>query len=360
MSLNTSPRLAEGESPPANSGAADLPLRRARIDLDGYPIALETNSLAAITYLEAQKIPSLSYHTFSLSSDEVPAATISLRYLDAPEFSASFDPRAARLTLTAPFDRISDSLLLKSILSLLVTYQQQSDGRFALHAAAVARDDRCFVFVGPFGCGKSTLAIDLCLNHGFELIANDHLVAGMSGTVPVTVEGDGFFRLPLSSLAEYSLPLAARFFGDLSVPADEARKKKVRIAPEELGVRTAPGSRPITHYIMPTLVRDGDFRCRDVPGGVDRGTTASIKNELFDRMSRVLRGKFAPMDNHLSYVNLFVPSLDEARIVQKRTQFLESLFAEARAVQIRGALCDVVNWLVTADHRVRAAQPSPQ
>jgi hypothetical protein len=77
-------------------------------------------------------------------------------------------------------------------------------------------------------------------------------------------------------------------------------------------------------------------------------------------MSHRLRGKVTPMDNHLAYVNLFIPSLDAASIVAKRTLFLESLFIEARAVLIRGALDDVVNWVVTADHRVRAAPPSPQ
>jgi hypothetical protein len=358
MSRRASHRLSDGDTPPAQSGAADVPLRRARIDMDGYPIALETNSPAAIAYLEAIKIQSVSSHSFRLSSDDVPAGTFSLRYLDAPEFSASFDERAACMTLTAPFDRISESLF-KSILVLLVNYQRQSDGRFAIHAAAVARDDRCIVFAGPSGSGKSTLALDLCLHHGFELIANDYLIAGMMGTEPVTVEGDGFFRLPMSSLAEYSPPLAARFFGDLSVPPEEARQKKVRISPEELGVRVA-GNRPITHYVMPTLVRDGEFRCHDVPGGVDRGTTFSIKNELFDRLSHVLRGKIAPLDNHLAYVNLFIPSLDTASIFAKRTQFLESLFTEARAVRIRGALGDVVDWLVTADHGVRAAQPFPR
>jgi hypothetical protein len=359
MSLRAPHRLSDGDTRPAHPGAADVPLRRARIDLDGYPIALETNSPAAIAYLESIEIPTLSSHSFRLSSDDVPAGTFSLRYLDAPEFSASFDERAASMTLTAPFDRISDSVL-KSTLWLLVNYQRQNDGRFAMHAAAVARDDRCIVFVGPSGSGKSTLALDLCLHHGFELISNDHLVAGMMGTVPVALEGDGFFRLPMSSLVEYSPPLAARFFGDLSVPPEEARYKKVRISPEELGVRTVAGIRPITHFVMVTLVRDGEFRCHDVPEGVDRGTTVSIKNDLFDRLSRVLRGKAPPLDNHLAYMNLFVPSLDTASIFAKRTLFLESLFTETRAVRIRGALGDVVDWLLTADHRVREAQPSPQ
>jgi hypothetical protein len=360
MSRSASHRFSDGDTPPAQSGAADIPLRRARIDLDGYPIALETNSPAAVAYLEAIEIPSLSSHSFRVSSDDVPAGAFSLRYLDAPEFSASFDERAASMTLTAPFDRISESMLLKNILWLLANYQRQNHGQFAMHAAAVARDDRCIVFVGPSGSGKSTLALELCLHHGFELIANDHLIAGMTGTAPVTVEGDAFFRLPMSSLAEYSPPLAARFFGDLSVPPEEARQKKVRISPEELGVRTATGHRPITHYVMPTLVRDGELRCHDVPGGVDRGTTISIKHELYDRLSRVLRGKITPLDNQLAYVNLFVPSLDTANIVAKRTTFLESLFSEAHAVRVRGTLGDIVDWLVTADHRVRAARPSPR
>lgn len=312
-----------------------------------------------MAYLDAIVMSTLSSHSFRLSSDDAPAGTFLLRYLDAPEFSASFDERAACMTLTAPFDRISEPML-KSILLLLVNYQRQSEGRFAMHAAAVARDDRCIVFVGPSGSGKSTLALDLCLHHGFELIANDHLIAGNAGTVPVTLEGDGFFRVPMSSLAEYSPPLAARFFGDLSMPSEEARQRKVRISPEELGVRTAAGHRPITHYVMATLVRDGEFRCHDVPGGVDRGTTVSIKNDLFDRLSRVLRGKTPALDKQLAYVNLFIPSLDTSSIFAKRTLFLESLFSEARAVRIQGALGDVVDWVVTADHRVRAAQPSPR
>ncbi|MFI8933311.1 DUF6917 domain-containing protein [Streptomyces sp. NPDC053474] len=52
-----------------------------------------------------------------------------------------------------------------------------SDGWVVLHSSAVARSGRALVFVGDKGSGKTTLALKMLGEHGFEYLANDRLLA---------------------------------------------------------------------------------------------------------------------------------------------------------------------------------------
>lgn len=46
-------------------------------------------------------------------------------------------------------------------------------GHLSVHASAVALGGRAVVFVGPSGVGKSTVAAEMCLQQGAELLADD-------------------------------------------------------------------------------------------------------------------------------------------------------------------------------------------
>ena len=46
-------------------------------------------------------------------------------------------------------------------------------GRFVVHASCVAYDDQAFLFLGPSGRGKSTLALAHCELNGAELVSDD-------------------------------------------------------------------------------------------------------------------------------------------------------------------------------------------
>ncbi|KAA9379631.1 hypothetical protein F5972_08230 [Microbispora cellulosiformans] len=45
-----------------------------------------------------------------------------------------------------------------------------------IHAAAVRRRDLLLVFAGTAGAGKTTLAVDAVVRHGFDYVADDHLI----------------------------------------------------------------------------------------------------------------------------------------------------------------------------------------
>ncbi|MEZ0073593.1 hypothetical protein [Planotetraspora sp. GP83] len=69
-----------------------------------------------------------------------------------------------------------------------------------VRAAAVRRRDLLLVFAGPAGTGKTTLALDAVVRHGFDYIADDHLIlyrhedeggglvaTGLPTTIPVGI-----------------------------------------------------------------------------------------------------------------------------------------------------------------------------
>lgn len=71
-----------------------------------------------------------------------------------------------------------------------------------LHASAVARPDKCQVvlFIGEKRAGKTTLALRCMLDHGWQLLSNDHLI--VFADPPVEREG----VVPGARLSLTSLP----------------------------------------------------------------------------------------------------------------------------------------------------------
>ncbi|MFE7114542.1 hypothetical protein ACFU99_03860 [Streptomyces sp. NPDC057654] len=62
----------------------------------------------------------------------------------------------------------------------LVRAQLLRAGWVLLHASAVARDGRALLAVGPTGAGKSTVALTLARQDGWDLLANDRVFARLA------------------------------------------------------------------------------------------------------------------------------------------------------------------------------------
>lgn len=80
-----------------------------------------------------------------------------------------------------------DGFWLEELVAFALAWVLGAHGRFVLHAAAVARDDRALLVLGHTGAGKSTLS-GACLEAGWQLLGDDQLVLDAS-TAPATVHG---------------------------------------------------------------------------------------------------------------------------------------------------------------------------
>lgn len=81
----------------------------------------------------------------------------------------------------------ADGSWLEELVAFVLAWVLGTHGRFVLHAAAVARDDRALLVLGHTGAGKSTLS-GACLEAGWQLLGDDQVVVDASCT-PAVVHG---------------------------------------------------------------------------------------------------------------------------------------------------------------------------
>jgi len=323
------------------------PFYCAQVELDGCPITFMTDSEWALDHL--RRLPGPLFDTLSYHFEEVPPAFTAptLRYVDEACYGMDYDGRADLLTLAAPWPRVLGSNLLEMSLCLLAELMRQRAGRYRFHASAVVRDDLCLVFSAPSGGGKTTLALELCLNHGFELYADDQLVVGLAHGRPSVLRGDAILGCRPAGMMECSEPLSTRIFGPAALEEDPWRVQR-RVAPEELGIRVARGQRGITHLVFPTLDRAAARVYRmDADRARESNAFLLAKVNAFQEISKLIRGSgIAPFDERLRYVDLFIPSLDTPGLLAGRVALLERLFSCPRLLWLRGRLKDMTRVLL--------------
>jgi len=140
------------------------------IEIGGIPIRLHTDDPAFLRLLEQRYVgfvSSASEVRFEFQIELVPPQTISpdedVRVhwdsgqwsMERGDFHAEWDPAAAwgRIRQTAnPYS-------IDSVLRILHTLLLANGGGFLVHAASAVRNGRAFLFAGPSGAGKTTIAL---------------------------------------------------------------------------------------------------------------------------------------------------------------------------------------------------------
>lgn len=115
-----------------------------------------------------------------------------------------------------------------------------------LHGSAMYNDDHVVLFIGTNGAGKTTLALDGWLNHGYRLLANDHIVM-LRDEVGIAVTGlTTFFTLKFAHV-EHVFPalskVVAPHFPNIDGYRTEAQgnpRHPFYFGPQQFGVGDIP------------------------------------------------------------------------------------------------------------------------
>jgi hypothetical protein len=203
----------------------------------------------------------------------------------------------------------------------------------------VARAGRAIVLFGPGESGKTICALDLCLRHQFQLFANNRIRAAVREGSVRLVKGDGRLNLRLSSLSQYSESLCGRVFTGPPEAAPPWQRKQV-IDPGSVGIEVARPAPEVAAFVWIKL--DADHRnasMRIMSPEASSHDAFWAKADLYQEISSLIRGvKFIPVVEGRGFREIFVPSLDTPEFVARRVEFLNVLFATARAARIRAAL----------------------
>lgn len=195
--------------------------------------------------------------------------------------------------------------------------RQREQESVTIHAAALAApDNKGVLILGDKGRGKTTLAIQLGIQHRYRLIGNNLVIVGRDKKEINLVTGTKSLVARVAALKDVSA--LTNFFIDLNGSGHEQKKT---FKPEELGIVRQSCCIPISTVI----------RVHIHPLEQHAATVTSINEpnterlRLFENFSRYIRGVSTPLILNNSSVEGFTPSLDDSILSKMRSDLIESI-----------------------------------
>ena len=318
---------------------------RARLKILHYSVTFETDWFPAYSYLK-NLTSFFHFKDYEFIESQIESNDPIVQYVNDSKYDCAYLKDLNTLLVHAPWDDFAGTstsgFTLRSVLLVpiwhMTEFQRQELGEYFFHASAIVRDGIGLVLTGPAESGKTIAALDLCLNHGFSLYANDEVLIGFCKGLPHLRIGDPVFRLRLSSLRKYDPRLAGDIFG-LSADGNQAWNTKRDVSPAELGIREVHGTIPVGRFVFLKIDDEAtNIYCSSIDG--------SNHDELFHKqiqfhteLSGAIRGgAYAPIDRRIRSVPFFVPNLDQPEFLRQRITFIESLFQQCGVIIMRGGL----------------------
>jgi hypothetical protein len=176
-------------------------------------------------------------------------------------------------------DRVVRAAFSMEVLPIL----HQLAGRPALHASAVAVEQRALAFAGPSGRGKSTIAALLCTQPGFRLLADD--------SVPIDLGDEGaVWALPSSEYVRLRGPSAHALGETRELLFDKyVVPRPAEVEPTRLAVLFVLGGPGDAIVLEPLKSRDAVLILAEHAQRLDP-TNSSLLRAEFDFLDRVARG----------------------------------------------------------------------
>jgi hypothetical protein len=179
---------------------------------------------APIAFLGAESVmPGVAARLFTTADGWL------LQFDDTGEFTISAD--GARLAWHPHADSSPGEARL-DVIGRVLPLALHAQGRFCLHASAVAIGDNAVAFIAPKGTGKSTLAAAL-VTRGARLLTDDTLPVEHTRVVPMALPGVRHLRLRLDSLAQLGslVPAEPELFADKHAFLPPASHREARRLP---------------------------------------------------------------------------------------------------------------------------------
>lgn len=281
-------------------------------------IGFETNSDGALErVIRGYDTLIPGYNTEKFSNPPKRLKYISHKYLDI-----QFDKRG--IIFTFPEKDLGDETL-GVLASRLIELENQENDLFTLHSSAVEKNGRGLVLMGPSGSGKTTCAVDLCLNHEYNLISGDLTLLGYNGSNFKLINGvrDVHIRKEI-----------AEIYFNVRSNSEEVSK---RLNHENENKDQNPAYVNGFFYVM------GD----DYYGNLEIDEQKKERTEinLYNELSGLISGSSACLlDKNGEIIPALQESLDTQIALTKRKKIIEALTNEI-PLKLRGKIKDITNYL---------------
>lgn len=206
--------------------------------------------------------------------------------------------------------------------------------RVSCHSACVEKDGRAILIVGEAGSGKTSLAINLCMHYGYNLISNDMTLIGNQNNELYVYGGTKFINLRLESV-KANMPQLEYIFKNKNT--NEWLDKKC-VMPKDIGILSTNNYLPIA--IVFYVHVDNRINCSLSDGDTWRNNFLIYQN-LTSHISNQ-SSSFVDKNGH----NIgFVPSFDSKELYENRIKIIDLI--NKSSFNLSGSLQECINCINT-------------
>lgn len=308
--------MTETISPERNSGSLSL-------RFNGQPVSVEGDVSWDMAQIEdmAETVTSMELCIGNEDASDSPRVI----YKEANEISVSYDEAENGIKIEGPKNMFGKGTALVYLAEYLAASKlAANNGEFLTHAAAIFNPEtnRSQVLLGEKGAGKTTLAIRLCSEAGFELIGNDQVYIGSTEDEIYTTGGNAWFNVRRTATAsdDYMQRFAKKI--DDHTGLRPSWNDKVRLNPEDIGVKRKLGSVVVGNIFHIRLDPKQDSLYASPWRGVQQNLV------LHERFGRHISGQATPLqDDKGSYLGS-LPLIDYSRSVSQRDLLVKRIISK--------------------------------
>lgn len=234
------------------------------------------------------------------------------------------------------FEDFLQSHTVPYFIHYILELERAKKGRATIHAAAVSKNGKGVLILGKQGSGKTSIALELCRRHGYSLVGNDLVLAGLQKDKGYLYGGTKIFRIRKTTIKNYNKDLK-KFFR----PNDGDEWTHITIIePQKLQVQKEKSVVPIHVIYYVHLYPPGH---NFIAKKVDRFFSRIYLYQIF---SEYIRGSaIIPLfGTDLRFSN-YIPSLDTRETFRKRIRFINWIINNKNYKYIAGELTDICNFI---------------
>lgn len=260
-----------------------------------------------------------------------------LYYMDDPSESVYYQD--GDIFVNYPKDKITPSNILYIGYQLLER-EFGKKGLCTCHSSCVEKDGVATLFIGEAGAGKTSAAINLCINDDYSFISNDCSLIGLEDDKLKVFGGTKFIRLRYDSV-EQNMPYLAHLFKN----GDTGWTNKLLVLAHDIGMEERYEPVEIKNVIFLHIDNRKDT-LQVSPGDNWRNNFL-----LYQNLSSHIRGHAATAVDYLGHPIGFIPSFDDKETYDKRMRIIDTINGLENYYTVSGNLYDTIDFVNGINHK---------
>lgn len=218
---------------------------------------------------------------------------------------------------------------------ILMEKQRAEKSMVTIHSACIEKNNSAILLLGRTGSGKTTLSLDLCINHDYSLIGNDRNIIGLDSNKKfIAFDGTKFLFLRYESIKR-NLPELLYLFPEKEM---DSWLRKVKVLPNELGITDSSNSQINKSYII--HIDNNQKKLYS-----NNGDTPANRLYLNELLAMYIRGMYTTFSDKNFHAVGYIPSYDSEEYYKKRANLIDIIFKITELEYVSGRIEEVSEYI---------------